>query len=210
MHFFPCNGSSKQATAVFFHPLFNYSFTTALKFKVTLRAHLEKPCWILTGNATLFFIISYSFVYNEVLGTCVWNNIAFTLLQVLAKKVAVLFSLAQRQLSKQDHYGFGLRELKAALLKAGELKRSSPDLPENVALTMAVRYLCPPKGNWYCWVTQWYLQVMPNYDIIFLKNASFEVSAAIFVYWWEYNSSVMLCHVDWWIVAYCLTLGWSS
>jgi dynein heavy chain len=95
----------------------------------------------------LFFIISYSFVYNEVLGTCVWNNIAFTLLQVLAKKVAVLFSLAQRQLSKQDHYGFGLRELKAALLKAGELKRSSPDLPENVALTMAVRYLCPPKGN---------------------------------------------------------------
>ncbi len=52
------------------------------------------------------------------------------LIQVLAKKMTVLYKLASGQLSKQSHYDFGLRALKAVLVMAGELKRGSPDLSE--------------------------------------------------------------------------------
>ena len=51
-------------------------------------------------------------------------------MQILAKKMTVLYKLAQGQLSKQYHYDFGLRALKAVLVMAGELKRGSPDLNE--------------------------------------------------------------------------------
>ncbi len=58
--------------------------------------------------------------------TCEYN----LFLQVLAKKMTVLYKLASGQLSKQSHYDFGLRALKAVLVMAGELKRGSPDLSE--------------------------------------------------------------------------------
>lgn len=54
--------------------------------------------------------------------------------------MTVLYQLAQGQLSKQNHYDFGLRALKSVLVMAGELKRGSPDLSENVVLMRALRY----------------------------------------------------------------------
>lgn len=51
-------------------------------------------------------------------------------IQILAKKMTVLYKLAREQLSKQSHYDFGLRALKSVLVMAGELKRDSPDLKE--------------------------------------------------------------------------------
>ena len=54
----------------------------------------------------------------------------FLLAKVLAKKMTVLYKLAKGQLSRQHHYDFGLRALKAVLVMAGELKRGSPDLNE--------------------------------------------------------------------------------
>ena len=50
--------------------------------------------------------------------------------QVLPKKMTVLYKLAREQLSKQYHYDFGLRALKAVLVMAGELKRGASELPE--------------------------------------------------------------------------------
>lgn len=44
--------------------------------------------------------------------------------------MTVLYKLAKGQLSRQYHYDFGLRALKAVLVMAGELKRGSPDLHE--------------------------------------------------------------------------------
>jgi hypothetical protein len=67
--------------------------------------------------------------------------------QVLAKKVTVLYKLAQEQLSRQNHYDFGLRTLKAVLVMAGELRRGSPDLPENVVLMRALRYVLSLNGK---------------------------------------------------------------
>eukprot|EP00952_Eustigmatos_sp_NYUAD-ZCMA_P000326 1005-Eustigmatos_ZCMA.PRE.1 len=42
--------------------------------------------------------------------------------KILAKKTITLYNLMIQQLSKQDHYDYGLRNLKAVLNMAGSLK----------------------------------------------------------------------------------------
>ena len=69
----------------------------------------------------------------------------FTLARVLAKKMTVLYKLSKEQLSKQDHYDFGLRALKSVLVTAGSLKRGSPELDEDVVLMRALRDMNKPK-----------------------------------------------------------------
>lgn len=49
--------------------------------------------------------------------------------QLLAKKVFTLYSLAMQQLSKQDHYDFGLRALTSLLRYAGKKRRSCSSVP---------------------------------------------------------------------------------
>uniref|UniRef100_A0A3Q3MNV8 Dynein axonemal heavy chain 10 n=1 Tax=Mastacembelus armatus TaxID=205130 RepID=A0A3Q3MNV8_9TELE len=69
----------------------------------------------------------------------------FLMAKVLAKKMTVLYKLAREQLSKQSHYDFGLRALKSVLVMAGELKRGSPELTEDVVLMRALRDMNLPK-----------------------------------------------------------------
>ncbi|XP_062480123.1 dynein axonemal heavy chain 10 isoform X3 [Pezoporus occidentalis] len=69
----------------------------------------------------------------------------FLMAKVLAKKMTVLYKLAREQLSKQHHYDFGLRALKSVLVMAGELKRGSGDLSEEVVLMRALRDMNLPK-----------------------------------------------------------------
>ena len=59
--------------------------------------------------------------------------------------MTTLYSLSEAQLSKQFHYDFKLRALKSVLVMAGELKRGSPDLPEDVVLMRALRDMNMPK-----------------------------------------------------------------
>ncbi|XP_052023863.1 dynein axonemal heavy chain 10 [Apodemus sylvaticus] len=65
--------------------------------------------------------------------------------KTLAKKMTVLYKLAREQLSKQHHYDFGLRALKSVLVMAGELKRGSAELQEDVVLMRALRDMNLPK-----------------------------------------------------------------
>ena len=53
--------------------------------------------------------------------------------------------LCDEQLSSQSHYDFGLRALKSVLVMAGELKRGSAELPEDVVLMRALRDMNLPK-----------------------------------------------------------------
>uniref|UniRef100_A0A8B9QA73 Dynein axonemal heavy chain 10 n=1 Tax=Apteryx owenii TaxID=8824 RepID=A0A8B9QA73_APTOW len=69
----------------------------------------------------------------------------FLMAKTLAKKMTVLYKLAREQLSKQHHYDFGLRALKSVLVMAGELKRGSADLSEDVVLMRALRDMNLPK-----------------------------------------------------------------
>ncbi|KAL5017096.1 hypothetical protein ScPMuIL_006685 [Solemya velum] len=69
----------------------------------------------------------------------------FLMAKVLAKKMTVLYKLASEQLSKQYHYDFGLRALKSVLVMAGELKRGSAELAEDVVLMRALRDMNLPK-----------------------------------------------------------------
>ena len=60
-------------------------------------------------------------------------------LQLLARKVNTLYSLAVQQLSKQDHYDFGLRALVSVLKYGGRKKRSNPDMPDEEVLLLAMK-----------------------------------------------------------------------
>ncbi|CAJ1382663.1 unnamed protein product, partial [Effrenium voratum] len=69
----------------------------------------------------------------------------FNAAKMLARKMVNLYRLSSEQLSKQDHYDFGMRAVKSVLVMAGHLKRQNPELEENVTLIRALRDSNAPK-----------------------------------------------------------------
>jgi len=63
----------------------------------------------------------------------------------LARKMTSMYRLASEQLSQQDHYDFGMRAVKSVLVMAGTLKRSNPDMDEELTLIRALRDSNVPK-----------------------------------------------------------------
>ncbi|KAL8433753.1 hypothetical protein ACSSS7_003650 [Eimeria intestinalis] len=65
----------------------------------------------------------------------------------LSKKAVTLFQLMAQQLSKQDHYDFGLRPIRSALQRAGEIKRQScENLTEQSIIIQAITDIVLPKS----------------------------------------------------------------
>ena len=63
----------------------------------------------------------------------------------LSKKMVKLYSLSSEQLSKQDHYDFGMRAVKSVLVMAGKLRRLDDTVPEDILLIRAMRDSNVPK-----------------------------------------------------------------
>ncbi|PRP88057.1 dynein heavy chain 6, axonemal-like [Planoprotostelium fungivorum] len=64
---------------------------------------------------------------------------------ILSRKMIQLYKLSSEQLSKQDHYDFGMRAIKSVLVMAGSLKRGNPDLREDIVLIRSLRDSNIPK-----------------------------------------------------------------
>lgn len=65
--------------------------------------------------------------------------------KLLAGKMVQLYKLASEQLSKQDHYDFGMRAVKSLLVMAGAKKRANPGADEDIMLIQAMRDSNLPK-----------------------------------------------------------------
>lgn len=65
--------------------------------------------------------------------------------RTLARKVDTLYSLAKQQLSKQDHYDFGLRSMVALLRYAGQKRRVSETMTDPEVLILAMRDMNIPR-----------------------------------------------------------------
>ncbi|XP_074081620.1 dynein axonemal heavy chain 2 isoform X1 [Macrotis lagotis] len=85
-----------------------------------------RPISMVVPDSTL---IAEIILFGEGFGNC----------KVLAKKVYTLYSLAVQQLSKQDHYDFGLRALTSLLRFAGKKRRLQPDLADEEVLLLSMR-----------------------------------------------------------------------
>ncbi|VDO03424.1 unnamed protein product [Rodentolepis nana] len=69
----------------------------------------------------------------------------FSKARMLAEKIHTFYYLAERQLSKQHHYDFSMRALKAVLQMAGELRRHQLELDEISMVIRALRDVNLPK-----------------------------------------------------------------
>ena len=65
--------------------------------------------------------------------------------RVLAKKTVTLYGLMVQQLSKQDHYDYGLRSMRGVLVAAGAIKRKEPEANEEYIMLRAIRDMNLPK-----------------------------------------------------------------
>lgn len=61
--------------------------------------------------------------------------------QAMAKKIVALYQLANEQLSKQHHYEWGLRSLKAVIKLAAMMRNQQPDSCESVILIQALHQI---------------------------------------------------------------------
>ncbi|ORZ33974.1 dynein heavy chain and region D6 of dynein motor-domain-containing protein [Catenaria anguillulae PL171] len=65
--------------------------------------------------------------------------------KIISKKVDTLYKVAAQQLSKQDHYDFGLRPLTSALRAAGVRRRQDFSVPDETVIVLTMMDMNVPK-----------------------------------------------------------------
>ncbi|KAI9188053.1 hypothetical protein H9P43_002444 [Blastocladiella emersonii ATCC 22665] len=65
--------------------------------------------------------------------------------KVISKKVDTLYKVSAQQLSKQDHYDFGLRPLTSALRAAGVRRRADFSVPDETVIVLTMTDMNVPK-----------------------------------------------------------------
>ena len=56
-----------------------------------------------------------------------------------------MYKLCSEQLSQQDHYDYGMRQVKSVLVMAGGQKRANPELHESISLIRAMQEANVPR-----------------------------------------------------------------
>lgn len=75
---------------------------------------------------SLFRPISMMIPESSIICEIMLSSEGFKYGKMLSTKMVVLYSLMSQQLSKQDHYDFGLRAIKSVLTCAGAIRRETP------------------------------------------------------------------------------------
>uniref|UniRef100_T1J4J2 AAA+ ATPase domain-containing protein n=1 Tax=Strigamia maritima TaxID=126957 RepID=T1J4J2_STRMM len=86
----------------------------------------------------LFRPISMMVPNYMLIAEVIFYSEGFTDSKNLARKMAHMYQLCGEQLSKQDHYDFGMRAVKSVLVMAGALKRENPDKTEAYILAQSL------------------------------------------------------------------------